>query len=211
MQRFPRFKDFKAAPVFLALLFLFTACQSQPEAPEEIEASALPVVTVTPVIISEDAEETMEEEAPQELEQTAVFLLDMDEEARIDEEFIVYVRVDTGGQEVDMVQVNLNFDPGFLEILEIKAGDVLTVMLQSEFDNETGIIDYAAGLLGETASGEIQVMQIRMKALQKMAAGIPLSFNFGLPRETSVYSKGQAVLKNGGAEDFLIELAPVEE
>jgi len=210
VQRFPRFKNFKAAPVFLALLFLFTACQSQPEAPEEVEASALPVVTVTPVVILEEVEETIDE-TPQELEQTAVFVLDMEEEARISEEFTVNVLVDTGGQEVDMVQINLNFDPGFLEIVEIEAGDVLTVMLQSEFDNEAGMIDYAAGLLGETASGEIEVMQIRMKALQEIASGIPLSFNFGLPRETSVYSQGQAVLKKGGAEDFLIELAPADD
>jgi hypothetical protein len=211
VQHFPRFKDFKAAPVFLALLFLFTACQAQPEVvTKEVEASALPVVTLTPVVISEEAEEIVEEE-PQEFGQTAVFILGMEEEARIGEEFIVNVLVDTGGQEVDMVQVNLNFDPGFLEIIEIEVGDVLTVMMQSEFDNETGMIDYAAGLLGESASGEIQVMRIRMKALQEMATGIQLSFNFGLPRETSVYSRGQAVLKNGGAEDFLIELMPVEE
>jgi len=210
--RFSVTKINKAAPVFLALLFLLAACQSQPEpGAEDLEASALPVVSVTPVVVSEEAEQTeeaAEEDTLQEVEQNAVFILNMEEKAQVGEEFIVSVLVDTGGQEVDMVQVNLNFDPGFLEIIEIEAGDVLTVILQSEFDNQTGVIDYAAGLLGETASGEIPVMQMKMKAVQEMSSGIPLRFNFGLPRETSVYSQGQAVLKKGGAEDYIIKLAP---
>ena len=202
------FKKFnKAAPVFLALLFLLSACQAQPVvATEEVEASALPA-TVTPVVVAVETEEE-----PQPAEKTAVFILKMaDETAQVGEEFVVNVLVDTGDQEVDMVQVNLNYDPGILEVVEILPGDVLTVMLQSEFDNGKGTIDYAAGLLGETVGGKIDVMQIKLKAMKQMTVGIPLSFHFGLPRETSIYSQGQAVLQEDGAKDFVIKLAPASE
>ena len=207
--RLSRFKNIKAAPVFLALLFLFTACQAQPEVvvTEEVEVLPLPAATVTPVVVAIETEEDL-----QPAEETAIFLLEMeDDTARVGEEFVVSVLVDTGGQKVDMVQVNLNFDPGILEVIEIQPGDVLTVMLQSEFDNGTGMIDYAAGLLGETVGGKIEVMKIKLKAVKQMTVGIPLSFNFGLPRETSIYSQGQSVLKKDGARDFLIKLAPAAE
>jgi len=206
--RLTRFKNnYKAAPVFLALLFLFTACQAQPVvATEAVEASALPA-TVTPVVVAVETEEEF-----QPAEKTATFILKMaDDTAQVGEEFIVNVMVDTGDQEVDMVQVNLNFDPGILEVIEILPGDVLTVMLQSEFDNGKGTIDYAAGLLGETVGGKIEVMQIKLKAMKQMTVGIPLSFNFGLPRETSIYSQGQSVLQEDGAKDFVIKLAPAAE
>ena len=206
--RLTRFKNnYKAAPVFLALLFLFTACQAQPVvATEAVEASALPA-TVTPVVVAVETEEEF-----QPAEKTATFILKMaDDTAQVGEEFIVNVLVDTGDQEVDMVQVNLNFDPGILEVIEILPGDVLTVMLQSEFDNGKGTIDYAAGLLGETVGGKIEVMQIKLIAMKQMTVGIPLSFNFGLPRETSIYSQGQSVLQEDGAKDFVIKLAPAAE
>ena len=203
--RLTRFKNIKAAPVFLALLFLFTACQAQPEV--VVTEKVAPAATVTPVVVVVETEKDW-----QPVEATAEFILELeDETARVGEEFVVNVVVDTGNQEVDMVQVNLNFDPGVLEVVEIQGGDVLTVLLQSEFDNEKGTIDYAAGLLGETVGGEIEVMQIKLEALQEVTVGIPLSFNFGLPRETSIYSQGQPVLKKDGARDFLIQLAPAAE
>ncbi len=174
--RLTSLKNFKmAAPVFLALLFMFSACQAQPVVEtEEVEASALPAATVTPVVVIVETEEEF-----QPAEKTATFILKMaDETAQVGEEFTVNVLVDTGDQEVDMVQVNLNFDPGILEVIEILPGDVLTVMLQSEFDNGNGTIDYAAGLLGETVGGKIDVMQIKLKAMKQMTVGIPLSFQF---------------------------------
>ena len=202
---FHRFKSIKAAPVFLALLFLYTACQAQPDV--VVTEEVVPAATVTPVVVAVETEEDL-----QPMDQTAKFILELqDETARVGEEFVVDVLVDTGGQEVDMVQVNLNFSPGILEVIEIQPGDVLTVMLQSEFDNGKGTIDYAAGLLGETVGGKIEVMQIKLKALQEMSVGIPLAFNFGLPRETSIYSQGQSVLRNDGAKDFVIKLAPSTE
>ena len=107
-----------------------------------------------------------------------------------------------------MVQVNLNFDPELLEVDDIQPGEVLDVVLQSEYDNKIGNIDYAAGLLGSTVGGELELMKITLRARQDIPVAIPLTFNFGLPRETSVYSKGQPVLKPDGARDFLIRLEP---
>ena len=207
--RFACLKNRKSAPVFLALIFLFTSCQSQPQVvvTEEVEASALPAATVTSVVVAIETEEK-----PQPAEKTATFILEMeDETTQVGEEFVVNVSVDTGNQEVDMVQVNLNFEPGILEVIEILPGHVLTVMLQSEFDNGNGTIDYAAGLLGETVGGKLDVVQIKLKAMKQMTVGIPLSFNFGLPRETSIYSQGQSVLQEDGAKDFVIKLVPAAE
>lgn len=195
----------KAAPGFLALLFLLSACQPQAEV-EEAEPSALPVVTVTPVVLAAETAEK-EQHIAQPPEKTAAFFLELqDELVQAGEEFVVCVLVDTGGQEVDTIQVSLNFDSKLLEVVELRPGEVFDTELQSMFDNQAGMIDYAAGLLGGKQGGQVEVMQIELKVLQETAASTLLSFNFGLPRETGVYLEGYSVLKEDGAQDFVIPL-----
>lgn len=207
---FVRFISFKAAPVFLALLFLLSACQPKVVTPTA-ESTSLPLATVTPVLL---VEETAEEE-PKDLqppEKTAIIMLTLsDAKIQSGEEFVLGVVVDTGGQEVDTVQISLNYDPNLLEVIDLQPGKVFDTQLLSMFDNKTGTLDYAAGLLGGRQSGELQVVQVKFKALAQTPVSIPLTFNFGIPRETGVFLVGYSVLKDDGAQDILIPVIAAAE
>lgn len=204
----PWFRPFqmtlKAAPEILALLFLLSACQAAPKGPEV--QPTFPLTTVTPVVLGGELNSQNEPGQPP-LKTASLVLQPPAEAPQAGTEFTVAVILDTGGQDVDTVQVSLNFDPQYFAVQALEPGKSLTTELQASFDNQAGTIDYAAGVLGGHVQGEVPVVQIRMKSLAKTTAVISqLSFHFGLPRETGVYAQGYPVLVEDGAEDIKLQI-----
>jgi len=74
------------------------------------------------------------------------------------ESFIVNVRLDTEGKNINAIEGHLNFSPQNLEILEItKGGSVLTLWPEEpSFANESGKINFVGGVpLGFEGQGEL--------------------------------------------------------
>lgn len=118
--------------------------------------------------------------------------------------FSVAVQVAAGTQNVDTVQVSLDFDPNYLEVVPpLSASGVLTTPLQSTYDNTLGTVDYGAGLLGSTISGTFTVVTVQFK-VKASTSGTTISFHSGLPRETNALYQGNSVF--GGANGTTISV-----
>jgi len=95
-------------------------------------------------------------------------------------------------------EAHIDFDPTKLDVLGIAPGPMLENVIQSEFDNVAGTIDYRAGVIkaapgvGATPEFVLCSLQIRAKGL---TPGTPLQFVFlGPYRITDVRYFGPSVL-----------------
>ena len=110
------------------------------------------------------------------------------------EEFELDLVIWANGQEVDSASARLNFDPNVLEVLGFNNdGSPFDTVLQSEFDNAAGTIDYQAGKLGGPfPSNQFLMVSIRIRALT--SAGTEVTFNTTAPRESMVVRTAENVL-----------------
>jgi len=108
--------------------------------------------------------------------------------------FTVDVRVEAGSQPVDLAEAHLNFNPAYLRVLNLTPGSALNV-LQSEYSNTAGTIDYAAGLAGGPyPTGTFTLVTIEFEALA-LTPGTPLAFVYTpVTRETKVEYNGYSIL-----------------
>jgi len=105
------------------------------------------------------------------------------------ESFIVNVRFDTEGKNINAVEGHLNFSPQNLEILQIlKGGSVLTLWPEESSSNESGKINFVGGVpLGFQGQGELFSIIFLAKT------------GLILPQTTSiVFEEGSRVLLSDG-------------
>jgi hypothetical protein len=102
------------------------------------------------------------------------------------------VVAEAGTQPFDGVEIHLNFDPNFLEVVDQSGQEVASISdgdlpqkLMNQVDNSKGEIDYAAGILGQTASGSVKVCSFYLKAKTPTPKTV-ISFARDLPRKTEV-------------------------
>jgi len=123
--------------------------------------------------------------------------------------FLVSMRVEAGSQPVDGVQFSLNFDPQYLQVVEISnASNALPLVLLNQFDNENGTLDYAAGALSNFPSGTFNLVQVRFQAVQEISS-TALVFHYGLPRNTDATYGGSSVLQ--GAADGSVSITALAD
>ena len=114
--------------------------------------------------------------------------------------FTLDIAVDSGVQQVDAVQVFVNFDPDSLQVVDeggnpgsaIIGGAAFQYEFLNEVDNAAGTIDYAAGSMSSFPSGAFTLATIRFKA----TAGIgntAVTFNLASPRETKITFGGNVL------------------
>ncbi len=110
--------------------------------------------------------------------------------------FGVEVMLRTGSQPVDGVQVYLTYDPAVLQVLSATpdATALPIEILPPAWDNATGALAYAAGILSEPApSGDLRVLTIRFRALSPHP-GSTIAFATADPARTTKVSYSGAIL-----------------
>jgi hypothetical protein len=121
-----------------------------------------------------------------------------------DQLFAVDIQVAADQQPVDGAEVHLDFDPLYLEVVNvdgdptnaIESGGALDVLLRNYVNNVDGEIDFAAGTFSSTLpSGTFTLATIRFKALQPTGEdSTQVGFITQLPRKTDVTHAGGSVL-----------------
>jgi hypothetical protein len=118
--------------------------------------------------------------------------------------FPVQIVVDAGSQRVDAVEVHLDFDPSYLQVVDaagnpsssIVDGTVLGVRIQNMSNNATGVIAYAAGTFDAPVNGTFVLASMYLRALRDTGGGsTPLHFVLELPRKTDVQYNALSVLR----------------
>jgi hypothetical protein len=119
--------------------------------------------------------------------------------------FTVTVQLQSGSQLVDGAQASLDFDPTLLQVKSLTGNSAaFPLVLQSTFSNTAGTIDYAAGTLSNFPSGDISLVQIQFEVIGGPAS-TPLSFHYGLPRQTDVTYGGASILAGASGRSVVIE------
>ncbi len=108
--------------------------------------------------------------------------------------FSVTVEVRAGNQQVDGAEAHLDFDPAVLEVVELTPGDSLETVIQRQFSNVTGTIDFAAGTFADFPSGTFDLVHIQFQAVAAAPASTTLEFQREPPRQTNVTFRGESVL-----------------
>jgi hypothetical protein len=125
-----------------------------------------------------------------------------------EQDFNVTVYVLAGTQPVDGAEINLNFDRTLLQVKQIIPGTVLSQVLYNKFDNVAGKIYFSAGdLTKKYPSGTFTLVTIKFHAL-KPSLGTALTFQKGLPHDSTVTYKGNLVF--GSAVNSKIVINPLK-
>ncbi len=110
--------------------------------------------------------------------------------------FDVAILVDAN-QAVDATAVYLNFDPQKLRVNHLTAGDRFDDILENDFDNVTGHINFVAGAWkNDLATGEFTLVTINFTVLAE-GGEKTLSFNRSEPRNTEAVGGGKSVITPG--------------
>lgn len=109
--------------------------------------------------------------------------------------FDITIMAHAGSQEVDGVSAYINFDPTIMEVVSITPSNTFSTILQNEFDNTTGQVNFAAGTFFEPfPTGSLTVATITFSALTPTDNSV-LDFNTSLPRRSDVtFENGNSVL-----------------
>ena len=114
----------------------------------------------------------------------------------IGETFEIIIEAQACEQLVAGVQVFIDFNPTYFQVLDadagiagiqINEGSTLPNVLLNSVDNTTGTIDYSAGKLGEPfPCGNFIIATVEFQALEETAPSTSVSFSTTFPRETIV-------------------------
>jgi hypothetical protein len=107
--------------------------------------------------------------------------------------FTLDIVVHSGTQHVDAVQAFVNFDPGFLQVVDEDGNPSSTIIggtaFQYEFlngvDNTAGTINYAVGSMSSFPSGAFTLATIRFQATMGVG-NTAITFNLTSPRKTKI-------------------------
>jgi hypothetical protein len=109
----------------------------------------------------------------------------------VNDTFTVNIQL-SGPDSVRGASAYINFDKTKLQVQSITPGAALDTVLQNEFDNSAGAINYSAGkLTGTLPTGTFTLATIQLKALAVTSTPTQLTFVFEQPnRVTDVITTG---------------------
>ena len=107
--------------------------------------------------------------------------------------FDIVVEVRTNSQQIDGGAAYLDFDPRFLQVASLTHGTALPIVIQSTFDNTAGHVNYAAGILGSSTSGNFTMAVITFRAIRS-TGGTQFAFSSTNPRQSDITFEGFSVL-----------------
>jgi len=121
-------------------------------------------------------------------------LLPSSQTVDVDDIFYITIQAQCNGQDVSGIDAFIDFDPAYLEVQSVTPGSTLPTVLQNNYDNIAGTIDYSAGKLGAPfPSDTFTVATISFKALNSVAS-TSISFSTSSPRTTNVDFSGTSKL-----------------
>lgn len=115
--------------------------------------------------------------------------------------FGVDIQVQSNGESVNAVASYIDFNPAYLRVQSFTPaanwGGNATAVLENTVDNVAGRINFAGGLLGQTASGNFNIATINFMT-RATAGNTNINFHFAPPiqRNTDVLSGGNSVLNS---------------
>ena len=127
--------------------------------------------------------------------------------------FSVEINVDAGMQSVDGANVFFSFDPAILQVQTATAGSSLNVsIVPLSYDNSSGEVEYAYGLLADSISGTFNLFTIEFKAIASGSGNLQFQIRNGIETDLS-YSGASVldVLENGQVNIAEPNTAPVIE
>jgi hypothetical protein len=132
--------------------------------------------------------------------------------AVVNQTFTVDIQL-SGPDSVRGASAYINFDKTKLEVQSITPGAALDTLLQNEYDNVAGTINYSAGkLTGTLPTGTFILATIQLKALAVTSTPTPLTFVYEQPnRVTDVITTGSVSVlgtATGGAVTISAPSAP---
>ena len=107
------------------------------------------------------------------------------------------VVLDTGGHEVDGVDLTIAFDPSYMSLVSAtRTGILPTLFPGSDLEGRSGALRYVAGNLANPVSGTMTLLQLALAGTRATSAeGTTISFSHTVTRAHLVSSYGDNVLK----------------
>jgi len=131
--------------------------------------------------------------------------------ANVGDTFSVDVVLHAGTQPVDTVEVHIVFPAGTVQVVDdsgspataIQGGSAFDLELTNRVDRTTGLIHYAATMLGGSLSGDITVATLRLRAVGP-AADERLRFSVWPPYKSNATYRGRSVLTSWPAAQVVV-------
>lgn len=126
---------------------------------------------------------------------------------KVEDSFSVDVILDTGGNEVDGVDIHyLHYDWSLLEVQEIKPGNLFAnTVVSSVLQNSKGegLIDFSqTSEGGKRFKGKGVLLTIKFKVLNQGTAKLTFDFEKGKTTDTNVASQGKDILESVSGAEF---------
>ena len=117
--------------------------------------------------------------------------------------FLMPVTVNAGTQSVDGAQVSLKFDPRYLRVKRIIAGTSLPIGLVSQYDNQKGTIQFAAGRLNGSNDKQFTLMIVEFEPIG-VVKKTSITFGYGAVDGTAITYAGTNRL--GSANNLTLQV-----
>jgi hypothetical protein len=125
--------------------------------------------------------------------------------------FNVDIQIKCNGQEIDGVEVFLDFDPRYLEVQSMEGGSTLDFPFPNKYDNQQGTLMYSAGTLNTPLPSNTFIIASITFMTKAVTSSVttPISFHLTDPRTTVVDYGGKAVPNNTTGATVTLQNNPV--
>ena len=137
-------------------------------------------------------------------------LLPASQTVNVNTTFNVDIHVQANGELINGVAARLDFDPSKLGVNYLTPrtnwnGKTATLLQVTSLDNVTGLVDFSAGILGDTATGDFTIATVNFIA-KATAANTSINFHFSSPptRNTNIAGGGVSVLGTATGASLII-------
>ncbi len=124
-----------------------------------------------------------------------------DDQYRQNDVFLVQIRLDTENENINLGEITVNFNPEYLEVVNISTGDsVFTLWPESPiFSNKDGLVSFAGGVPGGF-DGNGKLLSIYFKALKNGEASIGFEANSNILLNDGSGSRANLTVKTASIE-----------
>lgn len=184
---------------FSILVTTFSACAGDADYDERSDFNGDGCVTLLDFSIlrtnygAGDASSGQSAMSSQDADLTANLLIDLYVAAlRPGDRFIADLVVDARSGGVDGAAAYLTYDPAIVQVVDVTPGAQFSHLIQSEFDNQTGRLAFAAGTLGAPIVGRFTLARVGLAAMAPGSSA--LTFQHTMPAHSDITANGSSVL-----------------